>query len=84
MATIKTVRKRVEDMVIRDGVAMKCAFGENPKRVYRDKKDAGESGPHCQRHIFLCQLLCDQMALRHMLQRNAHLKFPVPLRCLPW
>lgn len=38
--TLKTVGKRVEKMVIRDGVAMKCAFGENPKRVYRDKKDS--------------------------------------------
>ncbi len=38
--TLKTVGKRAEDMVIRDGVAMKCAFGENPKRVYRDKKDS--------------------------------------------
>ena len=38
--TIKTVGKRVDDMVVRDGVAMKCAFGENPKRVYRDKKDS--------------------------------------------
>lgn len=38
--TLKTVGKRVENMVIRDGVAMKCAFGENPKRVYRDKKDS--------------------------------------------
>lgn len=38
--TIKTVGKRVDDMVIRDAVAMKCAFGENPKRVYRDKKDS--------------------------------------------
>ena len=37
---IKTVGKRVDDMVVRDGVAMKCAFGENPKRVYRDKKDS--------------------------------------------
>ncbi len=37
---IKTVGKRVENMVVRDGVAMKCAFGENPKRVYRDKKDS--------------------------------------------
>lgn len=37
--TIKTVGKRVDDMVVRDGVAMKCAFGENPKRCYRDKKD---------------------------------------------
>ncbi|MDE7017687.1 MAG: amidohydrolase [Lachnospiraceae bacterium] len=38
--TIKTVGKRVDDMVVRDGVAMKCAFGENPKRVYKDKKDS--------------------------------------------
>lgn len=38
--TIKTVGKRVDNMVIRDGVAMKCAFGENPKRVYRDKEDS--------------------------------------------
>lgn len=37
---IKTLGKRVENMVIRDGVAMKCAFGENPKRVYREKKDS--------------------------------------------
>ena len=38
--TIKTVGRRVDDMVVRDGVAMKCAFGENPKPVYRDKKDS--------------------------------------------
>ena len=38
--TIKTVGKRVENMIVRDAVAMKCAFGENPKRVYRDKKDS--------------------------------------------
>ena len=38
--TVKTVGRRVDDMVVRDGVAMKCAFGENPKRVYKDKKDS--------------------------------------------
>lgn len=38
--TIKTVGKRVDDMIVRDNVAMKCAFGENPKRVYKDKKDS--------------------------------------------
>ena len=27
----------VDDMVIKDPVAMKCALGENPKRCYRDK-----------------------------------------------
>ncbi len=34
---IKTVGKRIDDMVIKNPVAMKCAFGENPKRCYRDK-----------------------------------------------
>ena len=38
--TIKTVGKRSDDMVVRDAVAMKCAFGENPKRCYRDKTDS--------------------------------------------
>ncbi|MBQ7246132.1 MAG: amidohydrolase [Firmicutes bacterium] len=31
---IKTVGKCVDDMLIKDPVAMKCAFGENPKRCY--------------------------------------------------
>lgn len=31
---IKTVGDRVEDMIIKEAVAMKCAFGENPKRTY--------------------------------------------------
>lgn len=31
---IKTYGKRVDDMIIKDPVAMKCAFGENPKNVY--------------------------------------------------
>ena len=31
---IKTAGKRVDDMVVRDPIAMKCAFGENPKRFY--------------------------------------------------
>ncbi len=34
---IKTVGKRVDDMVVKKAVAMKCAFGENPKRCYKDK-----------------------------------------------
>ena len=38
--TLKTVGNSAEEMLIRDGVAMKCAFGENPKRCYRDKKDS--------------------------------------------
>lgn len=35
--TIKTVGHCVDDMIVRDPVAMKCAFGENPKNCYKDK-----------------------------------------------
>ncbi len=35
---MKTAGGRVEDMVIREPIAMKAAFGENPKRVYSGSK----------------------------------------------
>ena len=35
---IKLHGKRIDNMIIRDNIAMKCAFGENPKRCY------GQSG----------------------------------------
>ncbi|MBE6633602.1 MAG: amidohydrolase [Ruminococcaceae bacterium] len=31
---IKLFGKRVDDMIVREPLAMKCAFGENPKNVY--------------------------------------------------
>lgn len=34
---MKTVGKRIDKMVVKNPVAMKCAFGENPKRCYKDK-----------------------------------------------
>lgn len=34
---LKTVGKRVDDMVVKRAAAMKCAFGENPKRCFKDK-----------------------------------------------
>ena len=37
---VKTWGDCVDDMVVREEVAMKCAFGENPKRCYRDKGDS--------------------------------------------
>ena len=37
---VKTWGDCVDDMVVKAEVAMKCAFGENPKRVYRDKGDS--------------------------------------------
>ena len=40
LLAMKTVGERVDNMIVRDPVAMKCAFGENPKRCYRDKCDS--------------------------------------------
>lgn len=37
---VKTHGICVDDMIVKDPVAMKCAFGENPKRCYRDKGDS--------------------------------------------
>lgn len=34
---VKTYGHRVDDMVVKFPVAMKCAFGENPKKCYKDK-----------------------------------------------
>ena len=37
-AAIKLVGNRVDNMIVKEPIAMKCAFGENPKRCY------GQSG----------------------------------------
>lgn len=37
---IKTAGRRVDDMIVKKEVAMKCAFGENPKRIYQNKCDS--------------------------------------------
>ena len=42
---LKTWGKRVDKMVIKAPLAMKCAFGENPKRVYNSKGKL-PSNPH--------------------------------------
>lgn len=39
-AAIKTFGNRIDKMIIKDPVAMKIAFGENPKRVYNDQHKA--------------------------------------------
>ncbi len=39
-AALKTFGKRVEDMIIKEPIAVKAAFGENPKKVYHDQQKA--------------------------------------------
>ena len=40
MAAIKTYGNRVDDMILKTPIAMKMAFGENPKKVYHERKAA--------------------------------------------
>lgn len=40
-AAVKTHGNRIDDMIIKAPLAMKCAFGENPKRIY----SAGKKTP---------------------------------------
>ncbi len=37
-AAIKTAGDRIDDMIVKSPCALKVAFGENPKRVYKDQK----------------------------------------------
>lgn len=37
-AAVKTYGDRIDDMIIKAPLAMKCAFGENPKRLYGAEK----------------------------------------------
>lgn len=37
---VKTKGRCVDDMIVKNPVAMKCAFGENPKRCYKDKNNS--------------------------------------------
>ncbi|MCQ1528649.1 amidohydrolase [Lutispora saccharofermentans] len=39
-AIIKTYGKRIDDMIVKEPAAMKVAFGENPKRVYSERKQS--------------------------------------------
>jgi imidazolonepropionase-like amidohydrolase len=39
-AALKTYGRSVEDMILKEPVAMKIAFGENPKSVYHEKRQS--------------------------------------------
>ncbi|MCT4631852.1 MAG: amidohydrolase [Firmicutes bacterium] len=39
-AAIKTAGNVIDKMIIKNDIAMKCAFGENPKRIYNSKNKA--------------------------------------------
>ncbi len=57
---IKTTGICVDDMVVRDPVAMKCAFGENPKRCYKDRGNFARmsTAAHLREMLFKAQEYC--------------------------
>lgn len=40
MAAIKTIGKRIDEMIVKAPCSMKCAFGENPKTVHNGKNQS--------------------------------------------
>ena len=53
-AAVKPVGVRVEQMILKAETAMKCAFGENPKRCYRDKGNSSRmtTAAHLREMLF--------------------------------
>lgn len=51
---VKTIGKCVDDMIVKNPVAMKCAFGENPKRCYRTKGNSARmsTSAHLREMLF--------------------------------
>ncbi len=55
---VKTVGKCVDNMLVKNPVAMKCAFGENPKRCYREKGNSARmsTAAHLREMLFKAKL----------------------------
>jgi len=62
---VKTTGTRVEEMIIKRKVSMKCAFGENPKFCYKDKDNASRMSTAAK--------------LRNMLQKTIEYKSKLEL-----
>ena len=78
---IKLAGKRVDNMVIRDAVAMKCAFGENPKRCYGQ---AGKKAPMTRMGTaaLLRELLMKTKRYMEDKENDKHPAFNMKLECM--
>ena len=72
---VKTYGTCVDDMVIRPEVAMKCAFGENPKRCYKDKGDSARMTTAAKLRDMLFQAR-DYMARKEAAAARRHRRPP--------
>ena len=52
---IKLSGLRIDNMIVKEKIAMKCAFGENPKRVYKDKNNYSRMSTAAKLREILCQ-----------------------------
>lgn len=52
-AAFKTAGKRIDEMIVKEKVAMKCAFGENPKTCYKDKDNYSRMGTASKLRVML-------------------------------
>jgi imidazolonepropionase-like amidohydrolase len=72
---------RVEDMIMRQPFAVKCAFGENPKGVYGDKKETPST--RMGTAAVLRQALIDAQEYQRKMDRaNEDPDEDIPERCL--
>lgn len=70
----KTAGKRIDDMVIKEKVAMKCAFGENPKTCYKNKDNYSRMSTASKLRIML-ERTQDYLARKEAAESDV-LKFP--------
>ncbi|MCL2007883.1 MAG: amidohydrolase [Treponema sp.] len=65
-ACIKLYGRRADDMILKDNFAMKCAFGENPKRAYGQMQKKAPStrmatAALLRETLFKAQRYCEEM-----------------------
>ena len=79
-AILKTYGNRIDDMVIDPQSAMKCAFGENPKRVYNDKDKTPKTRMAILSH--LREVLYNALEYNTKIQNGKDDKFDFKLKAL--
>ena len=79
-AILKTYGNRIDDMIINDQSAMKCAFGENPKRVYNEKDKTPKTRMAILSH--LREVLYKALEYNTKIQNGKDDKFDFKLKAL--
>ncbi len=81
-AVLKTRGKRVDDMIVKFPAAMKCAFGENPKRCYKDKNNYSRMSTAAKLRVILREAQEYQEKLREARTPGEKPKYNAKLEAL--